>query len=74
MNPVRPDNNKQPDLSWGIMQKWIIRWSLACTLAIAAGHASAEDVAQLGSAIEADKIAMTGLQTDMNQKTSDTSV
>ena len=53
------------------MQKLIIGWSLPCTLAIAASHASAEDFAQLGSAIEADKIAMTRLQTDMNQKTSD---
>jgi hypothetical protein len=71
MNPTRPANNKPPDLRWGITQKWIIRWSLACTLAIAASHASAEDVAQLGSAIETDKIALTGLQTDMNQKTSE---
>lgn len=71
MNPARPANNKPPDLRWGITQKWIIRWSLACTLAIAASHASAEDVAQLGSAIETDKIALTGLQTDMNQKTSE---
>ena len=53
------------------MQEWIIRWSLACTLAIAASHASAEDVAQLGSAIEADKLAMTTAQNDMNQKTSE---
>jgi hypothetical protein len=34
-------------------------------------HASAEDVAQLGSAIEADKLAMTTAQNDMNQKTSE---
>ena len=47
------------------------RCVLACTLVVAAGHASAQDVAQLGSAIEADKVTMVSLQTDMNQKTSD---
>ena len=53
------------------MRKWMARCALACTLTFAAGHASAQDVAQLGSAIEADKVTMVSLQTDMNQKTSD---
>ena len=53
------------------MKPLIIRWSLACALALAAGQASAQETAQLGAAIEADKIEMTNLQNDMNQKTSD---
>ncbi len=53
------------------MTKWMARFVLACTLTCATGHASAQDVAQLGSAIEADKVTMVSLQTDINQKTSD---
>lgn len=53
------------------MRQWIVRCLLVCTVAFAASHASAEDVAQLGSAVEAGKLEMTQLQSDMNQKTSD---
>jgi hypothetical protein len=53
------------------MKPSIIRWSLACAPALAAGQASAQEIAQLGSAMEADKIEMTNLQNDTNQKTSD---
>ncbi len=47
------------------------RCVLACTLVSSDGHASARDVAQLGSAMEGDKVTLVSLQTDMNQKTSD---